>query len=158
MTDKEASWSESEYLEPEALCAAFKIGFTPPARIGVFANQPNPLVERHRGVCRLFWKLALAATLVQLAFVFIFSSHLVLKEQVVLSPHNEDATLTTQEFVLKSRARSLRVRHSTDVENNWVDITTTLVEKKSGEAYQGAQEVSYYRGVDDGESLSLIHI
>ena len=39
------------------------IVFSPPARIGVFANQPNPLIERHRGVCRLFWKLALAATL-----------------------------------------------------------------------------------------------
>jgi len=154
VTDKEASWSLSEYLEPEDLCAAFKISFTPPARIGVFANQPNPLSERHRGVCRLFWKLALAATLVQLAFVFIFSSHLVLKQQVVLSPHNEDATLTTQEFTLQSRARTLRVRHSTDVDNNWVDITTTLVEKKTGEAYQGAQEVSYYRGVDDGESWS----
>jgi hypothetical protein len=100
----------------------------------------------------LFWKLALVATLVQLAFFFFFSSQLVLKQQLVLSPHNEEATLTTQEFVLHSRARSLRVKHSTDVDNNWVDITTTLVEKKTGEAYQGAQEVSYYRGVDDGES------
>ncbi|MFZ4535001.1 DUF4178 domain-containing protein [Propionivibrio sp.] len=154
VTDKEASWSESDYLEPEALCAAFKIKATAPARIGVFANQPNPLIERHRGVFSLFWKLALAATVVQLAFVFIFASHLVLKQQLVLSPFNEEATLTTQEFTLPSRAKSLRVRHSTDVENNWVDITTTLVEKKTGEAYQGAQEVSYYRGVDDGESWS----
>ncbi len=62
------------------------------------------------------------------------------------SPHNEEATLTTQEFALQSRARTLRVRHSTDVDNNWVDITTTLVEKITGEAYQGAQEVGYYRG------------
>ncbi|WP_301101247.1 DUF4178 domain-containing protein [Propionivibrio sp.] len=154
VTDKEANWSESEYLEPEDLCSAFKISFSPPARIGIFANQPNPLVERHRAMARLFWKLALAATLVQLAFVFFFSSQLVLKQQLVLSPHNEEATLSTQEFVLHSRARTLRVKHSTDIENNWIDLTTTLVEKQTGEAYQGAQEVSYYRGVDDGESWS----
>ncbi len=154
VTNKEATWSESEYLEPEDLCAAFKTTMTPPARIGVFANQPNPLIERHTKIFRLFWMLALAATLVQLAFVYIFSSQVVLKQQMVLSPLNEEATLTTQEFALKSRARSLRLTHTTDVENNWVDITSTLVEKNTGEAYQGAQEVSYYRGVDDGESWS----
>lgn len=154
VSDKEVSWSQGEYLEPEALCAAFKITKSPLARTGVYANQPNPLAERHRGVCRLFWKLALAATLVQLAFVFIFASRLVLKQSLVLSPYDAEATLTTQEFALKSRARALRVRHNTDIDNNWVDITSTLVEKQTGEAYQGAQEVSYYRGVDSGESWS----
>ncbi len=152
VSDKEVSWSASEYLEAEALRAAFRIAATAPAQVGIFANQPNPLIERHRGIFRLFWKLALAATVVQLAFFFVFASHVVLKQQMVLSPHNEEATLSTQEFVLPSRARSLRVRHSTDVENNWVDITTTLVEKKTGEAYQGDQELSYYHGVDQGES------
>jgi ribosomal protein S27E len=154
LTKKEATWSESEYLEPEALCAAFAIKASPPVRVGVYANQPNPLVERYRRVFRLFWALAAAATLVQLAFVFFFSSQLVLKQPLVLSPHNFEATLTTQDFVLQSRARSLRVRHSTDVDNNWVSITSTLVEKKTGEAYQGVQELAYYRGIDDGESWS----
>ena len=154
VTEKEVSWSESAYLEPKALCAAFKISVPPPARIGVFANQPNPLVDRHRGVFSLFWKLALAAILVQLAFVLIFSSHVVLKQAVVLSPLNAEATLTTQAFSLPSRVRSLRVKHSTDIENNWVDVNTTLVEKNTGEAYQGAQQLSYYRGVDDGENWS----
>ena len=127
---------------------------TPPARIGVFANQPNPLIERHRSILKLFGMLALAATVVQMAFFFLFSSQVVLKQQVVLSPHNAETTLTTKEFALQSRARSLRVKHSTDVENNWVDITSTLIEKKTGEAYQGAQEISYYRGVDEGENWS----
>lgn len=154
VSKKEAIWSESEYLEPEDLCAAFKTTMTPPARLGVYANQPNPLIETHRKMFRLFWMLALAATVVQLAFVFVFSSQLVLKQPLVLSPLNEEATLSTQEFVLQSRARSLRVKHKTDVENNWVDVTTTLVEKNTGEAHQGVQELSYYRGVDDGEAWS----
>jgi hypothetical protein len=72
----------------------------------------------------------------------------------VLSPQNEEATLNSQEFVLKSRARALQVRHSTDVDNNWLSVNTALIEKNSGEAYQGMQEISYYRGVDDGESWS----
>lgn len=72
----------------------------------------------------------------------------------MLSPFAEDAALTTQEFVLKSRARALLVRHGTDVENNWVGLTTTLVEKNTGEAFLGVQEISHYKGVDDGESWS----
>ena len=154
VTEKEASWSESEYLEPEDLCAAFKITAPPLPRVGVFANQPNPLIERHKKIFQLFWMLALAATAVQITFVFIFSSDLVLRQPMVLSPLNEEATLTTKEFSLQSRARSLRVRHNTNVENNWLDLATTLVEKKTGEAYQGVQEISYYRGVDGGENWS----
>ncbi|MEI7614456.1 MAG: DUF4178 domain-containing protein [Betaproteobacteria bacterium] len=152
VSEKEASWSEAEYLEPADLCAAFKITAPSPERIGVFANQPNPLIETHKKVFRMFWMLALLATLVQLAFFFVLSANVVLKQQVVLSPLNDEATLTTQEFTLSSHAQALRLRHVTSVENNWVEITSTLVEKNTGEAFQGSQEISYYRGVDEGES------
>lgn len=153
VTEKEVTWSESGYLEPEALCAAFGIASPPPERIGVFANQPNPLTERHRAVWHLFWPLALVATCVQLVFVFFVSSQPVLKQPVVLSADNDEA-LTTKEFVLDAPVRSLRVKHSTDVDNNWVALNTTLVEKNTGEAYQGTQEISYYSGSDGGESWS----
>ena len=46
------------------------------------------------------------------------------------------------------------MRHATDVTNNWLSLSTTLVEKNTGESYQGEQEVSHYKGVDDGESWS----
>ena len=154
VTATEASWSQAEYLEPADLCTAFAIKAPPPERSGVYANQPNPLAESHRTACRLFWGLALAATVVQLVFAFFFASQLVLRQQVVLSPHNDEATLKSQEFVLKHRARALLVRHSTDLSNNWLSLATTLVEKNSGESYQGEQEISHYQGVDDGESWS----
>jgi len=154
LSKKEVTWSQGEYVEPEDICAAFKIAASPPKRIGVYANQPNLLAERHRRVCSLFWKLALAATVVQLLFVFLFASQLALKQRLILSPQAEEATLTTQEFALKSRAQALLVRHSTDVDNNWLALTTTLVEKSSGEAFRGVQEISHYKGVDDGESWS----
>jgi hypothetical protein len=151
VSDKEATWSESRYLEPAELCAAFNITWSPPARLGVYANQPNPLVEPHRTALRLFGLLALVATLVQLAFAFIFSADVVFRQQVVFSPLNEEATLTTKEFVLRSHAQALRLSHATSIDNNWLELTSTLVEKNTGEAYQGSQELSYYRGVEDGE-------
>jgi ribosomal protein S27E len=110
VTAKEANWSQSEYLEPDEVCAAFAVRTPAPKRIGIYANQPNPLLERHRRICRTFWILALAATVLQLAFAFIFASQVVLRQQLVLSSLNEEATLNTQEFVLKDRARALLVR------------------------------------------------
>jgi hypothetical protein len=74
---------------------------------------------------------------VQLVFLLSSRRNSVLKQRIVLSPQNEEATLTSQEFVLKSRARALLVRHSTDVANNWLSLNTTLVEKNTGEAYLG---------------------
>ena len=153
LTDKEVTWSEGEYLEPEGLRAAFGIAAPAPKRIGVYANQPNPLAERHRGVWRLFWPLVLAATCIQLFFFFFVSSHVVLEQTLTIAADNDEA-LTTNAFVLPDAVRSLRVRHNTNIDNNWVGLNTTLVEKNTGEAYQGAQEISYYSGSDGGESWS----
>ncbi len=154
VTAKESTWSQGEYQDAEELRAAFRIAAPALPQKGVYANQPNPLIEPHRSICRQFWKLALLATVVQLLFYFLLASHLVLKQQIVLSPQAEEASKTSKEFVLNSRARALAVRHSTDVDNNWLSLTTTLIEKNSGVAFQGAQEISHYQGVDDGENWS----
>ncbi|MCM8596120.1 DUF4178 domain-containing protein [Accumulibacter sp.] len=152
LTDRESTWSQAEYLEPEALCRAFAVEAPPPKRSGVYANQPNPWADRHRQTCRLFWQLALAATALQLAFAFFFASQVVLRQSIVLSPQNDE--VTSQEFVVSRRARALLVRHSTSVVNNWLSLNTTLVEKNTGEAHFGMQEISHYKGVDEGESWS----
>ena len=41
------------------------------------------------------------------------------------------------------------MKHSTNIDNNWVGIANTLVEKNTGAVYQGMQEIGYYHGVDD---------
>jgi hypothetical protein len=153
-SDKEVSWSLGEYLPAADLEAAFKLESPLPAAVGVYANQPNPGIERHRGVCKLFWKFALVATLLQLAFVFLGVAGVVLKHRLVFAPTQDEVTVTTPEFVLKSEARTLRVSHQTDIANNWLSLTTTLVDKNSGQAWLGMQEIAHYSGVDDGESWS----
>ncbi len=152
MTPNEVVWSESEYLEPETVGAAF--GVAMPSRVGVYANQPNPWAATAKKSLSVFLGLCGVATLVQLAFALFLSSQTVLKQPLVLSSFNEDATLTTRTFSMPNRARALRVRHRTDVNNSWVDVTTTLVEKNSGEAREGAVEVAYYSGSEGGENWS----
>ena len=153
LSNKEVTWSQGEYLEAEALQSAFRLKSPLPPSVGVYANQPNPWEERHRGICKLFWKLALAAIVAQLLFVFVFSS-VVFKDRIVFAPTQDEVTATTPEFILKSAVRKLEVRHQTDISNNWVSLTTTLVDKNTGRAWLGMQEIAHYSGVDGGESWS----
>jgi hypothetical protein len=153
LTNKEVTWSQGEYLSIETLQSAFRPKTPLPSPVGVYANQPNPWEERHRGICKLFWKLALAAVVAQLLFVFVFSS-VAFKHRLVFTPTEDEVTATTPEFVLKSTVRKLEVRHSTDINNNWVSLTTTLIDKNTGRAWLGMQEIAHYSGVDGGESWS----
>lgn len=154
VTNKEVTWSQAEYLEPEEICSAFAIPSPPPKRHGVYGNQPNPLTAKHERVCRLFWLLTAVATLTQLVFAFFLTSQVVLKQSLVFMPDNEEASLTSQDFVLTDRTRTLRVSHKTDLTNNWLSLSSALIEKNTGETYVGEQEISYYKGVDDGEGWS----
>ena len=152
VSQKEVTWSQGEYLDAETLVAAFRPKQPLPRAIGVYANQPNPGEERHRRVCSMFWKWALLATVVQLAFIFLGAANVVLQHKLVFAPTQDEVTVTTPEFVLKSRARTLHVRHKTDIDNNWLSLTTTLIDKGTGQAWLGMQEIEHYSGVDDGES------
>lgn len=150
---KEVSWSLGEYVEADEIRQAFAPPLPLPKPVGVYANQVNPWEEKHRGVCRLFWKMAGVGLLLQLLFVFAMAS-VVLKHRFVATPSADGGSVNTPAFVLKGTARTLVVRHRTDIDNNWLSVSTTLVEKDSGRAWQGAQEISHYHGVDDGESWS----
>jgi hypothetical protein len=71
----------------------------------------------------------------------------------VFSPQN-DEPVTTQTFQLDGKARNVVLRHDTDLDNNWLGLTLTLVEKNSGKAWLAQTEVAYWHGSDGGESWS----
>ncbi len=152
MSGSELTWSLGEYLTPEEVATAF--GLKTPLRKpkGVGACQPNPRTESHRRVCRRFWQFALLATVMQILWAFFGGSTLV-EQRVVYSPHKDEAVVTPS-FRLDKPARSVALRHNTDLDNNWVGLNLTLVEKQSGRAWIAGTELSYWHGSDDGESWS----
>jgi hypothetical protein len=151
-SDKETTWSQGEYLEPDEVWSAFHATVPQPKRGGVYGNQPNPWEQSHTKVFRLFWLLFVLATVVQIGLMLRPSATL-LNQTLMYAPGNEEA-VTSEVFQLKGGARTLSVAHQTGLENNWLTLATTLVDKDSGQTWQGAQELSYYHGVDGGESWS----
>jgi hypothetical protein len=149
----ESTWSLGDYLSTDEVAAAFKLKTPLPAPVGIAMNQPNPRRESHRSVCRGFWKFAALAVFAQLLWIFLLGGRTLLDQRLVFSPQN-DEPVTTQTFQLDGKARNVVLRHDTDLDNNWLGLTLTLVEKNSGRAWLAQTEVAYWHGSDGGESWS----
>ena len=153
-TDNDLNWSLGTYVEPEAIAEAFKLTGRMIAPVGVYANQPNPWQETSRRVFGLFWKLALAAVVLQVFFTYIAGGRLLLRQDFVLSPQMAEDVVVTREFEISGKPRKISVRNSTSLDNNWIGLDLMLVNKASGQAWPATREIAYYYGRDGGESWS----
>jgi hypothetical protein len=153
-TDKELSWSQGSYVEPAAIREAFKLPAALRDPVGVYANQPNPWEHSHRRVCRLFWRFLLLAAVLQGFFLFAASGgKLLLRQDLDFMPWTTDE-VSTREFMVQDKPRKIRVRNTAMLDNNWIGLNLTLVNKATGAAWPAARELAYYYGNDGGESWS----
>ncbi len=147
------NWSLGRYVEPAVIAEAFRLPALP-APVGVYANQPNPWGETHRQACRLFWRVALVAIVLQALFSLFFGSQLLLRQDFLFTQETADETRVTREFTVTGKARKLTVRNATSLDNNWIGLDMTLVDKTSGAAWPASRELGFYAGYDGGESWS----
>lgn len=148
-TDNDLNWSQGSYVEPQVIADAFKLKTDLPRSTGVFANQLNPWAETNRRIWRLFWKLALAAILVQTFFIFLSSGKLLLRQDFTFEPLRGEE-VQTREFEITGKPRKIAVKNQTTLANNWIGLDMVLVNKATGAAWPAARELSYYSGYDDG--------
>jgi len=151
VTSSEDVWTASEYVAPEDIQTAFALKTALPKPKGTFANQPNPLAARSSAIFKAFWRFLLAAIVIHIA-VLIIGGRTVHKETI--SFRDDDEPRLTKEFALPDGARRLEITHEAQVTNNWVSVHMTLVNKDTGESWSADREISYYEGVDGGESWS----
>ncbi|MBI3096592.1 MAG: DUF4178 domain-containing protein [Rhodocyclales bacterium] len=149
----ETTWSLGDYLPPDEVAAAFKLKAPLPAPVGAGINQPNPHGESHRRVWRMVWKFALLAVIAQFLWFFVLGGSTLVDQRLVFSP-GRDEPVTTQTFQLDRPARNLVLRHDTNLDNNWLGLGLTLIEKGSGKAWAAQTEIAYWHGSDGGESWS----
>jgi len=152
-SDKEETWTVSEYIVADEVAAAFALKDKLPAPVGVYANQPNPLEDRHRTVCRRFWQFSGAATVIYLILLLLGPGGTVHKQNLNFAPA-DDETKLTNEFKISGSAPRVEIASDASITNNWLGLNMTLVNKDTGQAWQNARELSRYEGVDDGESWS----
>ena len=90
-----------------------------------------------------------------LVFRFATDSKVLLVQDFEFLPGKGTREYTSPVFEVRgARPVPLAIKTTADLRNNWVYLDMTLVEEKSGEAWKLGREVSFYEGVDDGESWS----
>ena len=148
-TGNDLTWSQGSYVESQVIAEAFGLKADLPKPTAVFANQPNAWSETNRRIWSLFWKLALAAILVQAFFIFFSSGRLLLRQDFTFEPLRGEE-VQTREFEITGQPRKIAVRNQTSLDNNWIGLDMMLVNKVTGAAWPAARELSFYSGYDDG--------
>jgi len=150
--DKEVTWSLGEYLSGERLWEAFALPGQPPTPIGIYSDQPSP----YGATVSRMWSQALAllglALMVWLAGVLGARQQQAFSQALSFDPRAGEAPLVTPTFDLDGRASPVRIDTTSDVDNQWMFLGYSLINDQTGDTYDVGREVSYYHGVDEGES------
>ncbi len=153
--DKEVTWSVGDYAQGAEIWAGLSLPGEPPSAEGVFADQPSP----YQGVVGKMWR---QAVLLMALAAIVWIGHLATARQkaefrqaFTYDPRSvQDASLVTPVFELDGRASAVKVETATNLDNQWMGVGYALINDETGQTFEFAQELSYYYGVDQGESWS----
>lgn len=151
-TDNEIVWSLGEYITPEEIRTAFKLKEPLRTPVGIYANQPNPRTEAHQRTKKVFKRLAGVSLLLHVIFMLLGFGGTLSKENLVFG--NTESSHTTKAFDLNKRTNTIWVENDTNFDNGWLDLNLELVDEASGQVWHAQREISYYSGVEGGESWS----
>lgn len=146
----EINWSLGTYLTVPQIEKSFGVkGLPKPSTIA--PNQPY----RHKWIYK-YWlgSLALLLLIGFFALVTSGSSKEVFSQSVTFQPlPNEDGTQVffSQPFELTGR-RNIEIVGESPVDNTWVYLEGDLINDETGVVQSFPIDISYYHGVEDGES------
>jgi Zn-finger nucleic acid-binding protein len=150
----ETVWTLGEYAEPEEVWAAFQLPGTPPPKRGVSAAQPNAWSEN---LAPMWVAFGIAAAVCVGSFLWqsqtalervVFESHL------VFSSSDTEKSRVTDVFEVPGDVSNVEIHLETSLDNHWAYFDVALIDSDTDRAFDFGQELSYYHGVEDGESWS----
>jgi len=151
-TTGEINWSLGTYIPVAQIEKAFAVSGLPRPS-GIAPNQPY----KHWWIYK-YWLAFLVVILLAgfLAFIVSGSSKQVFSQTVTFAPlPNEDGTQVffSEPFELAGR-RNIKVIGESPVQNTWVYLEGDLINDETGVVQSFPIDISYYQGVEDGESWS----
>lgn len=146
-TGNEITWSLGEYIEPEAIAAAFK-GVRIPARIGVGVNQPSPHGDTPKRLAVLAVLFMAIALVIQLASVALSQNKLVFQDSFAYNTTEPEKSRVTDIFEVTGKPSNVVVKTHAGVHNNWIYLNMALINDETGTAYDFGREIGYYSGTD----------
>jgi hypothetical protein len=152
-SDKEVTWSLGQYTTGDEIWKGLALPGSAPNAEGVFADQPSPYGTVTRRMWRSAGWLLAVATMLWIFHLASARSRQVFTQAFRYDPRQiQDASLVTPIFELDGRPSAVRVETQTDLDNQWMGVGYALVNDDTGQSFEFAREVSFYAGVEDGES------
>ena len=153
-TENEVTWSRGEYVEGKDIWAAFQLPGTAPIAIGVYSNQPVPPQTAPGRPWKLFFVFAALLMGMMIVFSAIARQETVLDQTYTYQPlATGEKSFVTPAFELKGNSANLEVDVTgEDLDNAWAFISMALINEQTGQAFDFGRQISYYHGVDGGES------
>ncbi|RYY63842.1 MAG: DUF4178 domain-containing protein [Chitinophagaceae bacterium] len=152
--DKRAcfAWYHGQHIAGRDLSEAFAHnGYLPPKQ-GVGAVEPRAFIAPG--------KIALVAgagivflLLLHLLLTWPSRNHVLLDENLTFD-NRDTVSLSRNDIYLDRDQSNVEVEVWSPVTNSWVEVSTSLIDKRSGQEYGLEQGVEYYEGYDGGESWS----
>jgi hypothetical protein len=151
-TEDEVTWSLGTYTDGERIRQWFKLKEPLPKPTGVFANQPNPRAGLTGSYFSIFVLLLLVLGVVTGWRHGTASETQVFRENYfgnITSP-----AFVTPVFDIPDKNGNVEIAIQTNLGNDWHDFSLALLAEDGSRGFELTREVSYYSGVDGGESWS----
>ena len=149
----EVTWSMGEYITGARIWSLFSLPGVPPPAVGVYANQPSPYASGARSMWRAaLMLLTLWAVLLFGLTVFSRQDEVFRRSYYFVPGATGERSFVTPVFELKGRDSNVEVRTEASLDNQWIYLSYALINERTGAAYNFGREVSYYHGVEGGES------
>ncbi|OYY94568.1 MAG: hypothetical protein B7Y41_07005 [Hydrogenophilales bacterium 28-61-23] len=150
---EEINVSLGAYLAREEVAAAF--GLDPgklPRLQGIAPNQPSPFAARVPGVLRASLLAVALATGIQLVQAYSAKNQVVHNEHLTVTTTTRDEARVTMPFELEPPQANVCLESAAILDNNWAELSVTLVDASSQERRSLNQGMESYSGVDSGEA------
>jgi hypothetical protein len=155
VTAGETTWSLGEYVTGAQIWQAFSLPGQPPSATGIYANQPSNAPERARNMWRTSLWLLLAWALLFAYFTFSVPHEQVFHGAFHFADNQPgEHSFVTDTFEIKGRTAPVDAKIATGLDNDWAVVSLALINEQTGQGFDAHRQISYYHGVDDGESWS----
>ncbi len=152
----ETTWSAGRYMTSDEIWKTFNLKGDSPKLSGVYANQPNPHDGKPAASFKMFGMFFAIALAALILIAMTHKSEPVYTGSFRFDPSAQsDQSSVSPDFELTgSHSTAVHIESRAAVSQNWIYLQMALVNRATNESFDFGETLSYYSGVDQGESWS----
>lgn len=152
-TENEVTWSSGEYVDAKELWTAFQVPGAPRPPIGIYSNQPGPVVTPQGRPWKLFFFFSLVLLGMMIVFAFRARRETALEQTFTYQPVTTgEKSFVTPPFELHGTSANVRVEVRGELNNALLFLGMALINEETGQAFDFGRQISMYHGIEDGSS------